>query len=191
MFDPADVDVHEVDPRAFDDVNDTSTPQGVLAVCDMPASVPIAAGDGWYIVAHGISDPGNLGTLIRSAEAAGATGVVVTHGTVDPFSPKAVRASAGALFHVPLTFVRDLGDPALAGLHLIGTTSHIGPAVEDLWHSDVAGHVGIVFGNEAHGLAEDEPVSRWIRIPHSGRSESLNVAMAAAVVAMHVGRTQS
>lgn len=188
---PNGVETYDVEPGVFDALNDTTSPQGVLAVCDMPEDPDIDCDGAWYLVAHGISDPGNLGTIIRSAEASGAHGVIVSRGTVDPFSPKAVRASAGAVLHVPIVFIDDLRDDRLACLTLVGTTSHGGAGVEELWDADTTGCIAMVLGGEAHGLSPDEPLDRWIRIPHVGRAESLNVAMAATVVAMHVGRSRT
>jgi RNA methyltransferase, TrmH family len=125
-----------------------------------------------------LNDPGNLGAILRSSEAAGVDVVVLTPGSVDPFNPKVVRASAGAVFHVPvvtatLEAVRD------AGLRIVGTSSHRG---ERHTEADWSGRVAVVLGSEAHGLSEDVPVDHWVRIEHKGRSESLNVAMAATLL---------
>lgn len=180
----------DVDASVFDAINDTTSPQGVLAVCDMPGARELSDEGGWLLIAHGISDPGNLGTIMRSAEAAGAAAVVVSRGTADPYSPKCVRSAAGATFKVPIIPVVDLSDENLTNVELVGTTSHGGPGVESLWDADLSGRVGIVLGSEAHGLADSEPIRRWVCIPHSGRTESLNVAMAATVIAMHIGHVR-
>ncbi|MFM7263020.1 MAG: TrmH family RNA methyltransferase [Acidimicrobiales bacterium] len=179
-----------LDARTFDSVNDTVTPQGVLAVCAVPSHRPAEVSDRtWYVVADGVSDPGNLGTIIRSAEAAGADGVFVCGDAVDVWSPKTVRASAGAVFHVPVRLVESLGDLHALGLRIVGTTSHSGAV--DMRGADFRGPVALVLGNEAHGLSPDAPVDEWVCVPHEGRAESLNVAMAAAVLAMHVGWQRS
>ena len=180
---------HVLDARTFDSVNDTVTPQGVIAVCAVPGHGTLSTGAGdWYVVAHGLSDPGNLGTVIRSAEAAGASGIVVTPGTVDVWSPKTVRSAAGGLFRVPVHQVESLGDLRSAGVRLVGTTSH-GDA-PSMYGFDFSGCIAVVLGNEAHGLGHDEPVDGWVRIPHAGRAESLNVAMAASVLALHVAHVR-
>ena len=178
-----------LDARTFDSVNDTVAPQGVLAVCAIPHHKPpvIDAGT-WFVVAHAISDPGNLGTIIRSAEAAGAAGVYVTPNTVDVHSPKSVRATAGALFHVPVREVGSLEELRGLGLTLVGTSSH-GDA-RSIYDTSFAGPIAVVLGNEAHGLAPDEPIDEWVTIPHAGRAESLNVAMAASVIAMQVSHAR-
>lgn len=184
---------HEVEAHVFNSVADTETPRGILAVCEMPASTPLSThSDAWYLVLHEVSDPGNLGTLMRSSEAAGASGVVLSGSTVDPWSPKVVRASAGAVFHVPVWKFSELSDVKQEGIRLLGTTSHddVAGAPTSLYDSDVTGCLGVVLGNEAHGLHPDAPVDGWITIPHVGRSESLNVAMAGTVIAMHVSHAR-
>jgi TrmH family RNA methyltransferase len=158
----------------------TEAPQPVLAVvrmrtvCEPRSDV--------QIVCAGIADPGNLGTIVRSAEAAGLGRVVCTPGTVDPLSPKALRASAGAVFHVPLLV--DV-DPASLGVPLVGTRATGG---EPYTEADLSGPLGIVIGSEAHGVPHDIAVTCWISIPHAGRAESLNAAMAATLIAFEVLR---
>jgi RNA methyltransferase, TrmH family len=161
----------------------TETPQPVLAVARMRPSV-IPAAHGFLVVADRLADPGNLGTILRSAEASGAAGVVLTSGSVDPFNPKVVRASAGALFHVPVV-VAELADVRAGGWRLVGTSSHRGESYTEL---DLSGPVAVVVGNEAHGLADDAPLDDWMTIPHAGRAESLNVAMAATVICFDIAR---
>jgi len=130
------------------------------------------------VVADQVNDPGNLGTILRSSEAAGIDAVVLTPGSVDPFNPKVVRASAGAVFHVPVS-TATLDDVRAAGLDLVGTSSHRGDRHTD---ADWSGRVAIVLGSEAHGLPDDTTVDRWVRVEHQGRAESLNVAMAATLL---------
>lgn len=179
-----------LDARTFDSVNDTSTPQGVLAVCAIPGvRAPVVTASDWYVVADNISDPGNLGTIIRSAEAAGASGVILSGQSVDVWAPKTVRASAGAVFHVPVHELSDLAAVRGLGLRVLGTSSH--EHGQSIYEADLAGPLAVVLGNEAHGLPDDAPVDGWVTIPHAGRSESLNVAMAASVVVMHTARVRS
>ena len=178
-----------LDARTFDSVSDTASPQGMLAVCAIPEPGPLQVTQShWYVVADNVSDPGNMGTIIRSAEAAGAAGVILSGQSVDVWSPKTVRSSAGALFHVPVHSVGGLGELRDVGLRVLGTSSH-GDAVS-LYDADLSGPVALVLGNEAHGLPDDAPVDGWLTVPHAGRSESLNVAMAATVIAMHAARSR-
>lgn len=188
----APLDAYELDAKTFNSVSDTETPRGILVVCALPdAGAMTFTSQDWLLVLHEISDPGNMGTLMRTAEAAGARGIILVGSTVDPWSPKVVRASAGAVFHVPVWQIDSLNVLSLAGVRLIGTTSHDSLAVshiESMYDADFNGLIGIVLGNEAHGLPSDAEVDSWITVEHVGRSESLNVAMAGTVIAMHVAR---
>lgn len=170
--------VHQLAAGVMERIATTETPQGVLAVVHMPADQISLEQVDLVLVADRLSDPGNLGTLLRSSEAAGVDAVVLTNGSVDRFNPKVVRSSAGALFHVP-TVVAELDDVRAAGFRLLGTSSHQGTPYRN---ADWTGRVAIVLGNEAHGLPDDAPVDEWITIPHRGRGESLNVAMAGTVL---------
>ena len=172
---------YELQDGVMGRVATTESPQGVMA--------EIARRDfneadlhGWVLVVDRLGDPGNLGTLIRSAEAFGASAVLCTPGTVDPFNPKALRAAAGATFHVPVLVDRPLEDLKRQGFRVLGTTSHGSARTQDVASVDLSGDVAVVLGNEARGLDSDVPVDGWVSIPHTGHSESLNVAMAGTVL---------
>jgi TrmH family RNA methyltransferase len=184
-----DLDVTGVDPvvpvaaGVLERVLDTVTPQGVCAVAPILTS-PIEeitahalATQRPMVVLDGVADPGNAGTIMRAAEASGCVGVVMTEGSVDPWSPKTVRASAGALFRSPIALVPALSD--VAGIDRLGTAADAEVSHLD---ADLTGAVAIVVGNEAHGLDPTTAVDRWVRIDMDGPTESLNVAMAATVV---------
>ena len=159
---------------------------GVLErVATTESPQPLLAGAGFVVVAVGLSDPGNLGTIRRTAEAAGADAVVLTPDTVDATNPKVVRASAGALFLLPVVDHVELGELRAAGLRVLGTSAASGTAYTD---ADLTGRLALAVGNEARGLAADAPVDGWLTIPHAGRAESLNAAMAAVVVCFEVAR---
>ena len=178
----------------------TGTPQNPIAIvrmCDHGPVGPLLATASFVVVLDAVADPGNLGTILRSAEASGADLVVLTPGSVDPYNPKVVRASAGALFHVPVVDAT-LDDVVASGLTTIGTTSHdaVGRTVVAHTEVDFTGRVALVMGNEAAGLPDDwtdssGPIRRWVTIPHVGRSESLNVAMATTVLAFEVARQRA
>jgi TrmH family RNA methyltransferase len=179
--------LHHLDATTLERVASTVSPQPHIAVVALPATVGLAGiGDGWILVADRVQDPGNLGTMIRSAVAAGAAAVVVTSGTVDPFSPKVVRASAGALFSVPCIEVMALRD--VAGFELVGTSSHTKSGSVDYDRYDFTGRIALVMGNEAAGLEADAPTHAWVTIPHVGPVESLNVAMASTVLSFEIAR---
>jgi RNA methyltransferase, TrmH family len=201
--DVADAPVHELAPNVMERVATTETPQPVLGVVRRRVSQLDQLADATFVVvADRISDPGNAGTMLRSAEAAGADAVVLTQGSVDPFNPKVVRSSAGALFEVPVVVDVAIDHvletlSALPGrLRSFATTSHAqhSPAtpgarpVRRYTDVDLTGPCVIVVGNEAAGLTDDIAVDQWITVPHAGRAESLNVAMAATVVVFEVAR---
>jgi TrmH family RNA methyltransferase len=163
------------------------TPQGIVAIADRPqASLPELVRDpaALLIIADRIQDPGNLGTIIRIADAAGATGVVAVAGTVDPFNPKAVRATMGSLFH--LAIVEAAADDALAALleyevRILVADQH---GAVDFLDADYRRPFAVVLGNEGHGASArwTEHAAATVRIPLYGRAESLNVAVAAALL---------
>ena len=156
----------------------TDRPQPNIALVAIPDRGVDLAAVSHLVILDRLNDPGNLGTILRSAEASGADAIVLTPGSVDPYNPKVVRASAGALFHVPV-IEATLADVAGHGIRLVGTSSHRGTSHTAF---DWSGRIGIVLGSEAHGLDEDAPVDDWVRIDHRGRAESLNVAMAATLL---------
>ncbi|MEM9514019.1 MAG: RNA methyltransferase [Actinomycetota bacterium] len=186
--------VHLLSPGVFERVAPTEQPRPPVAVAratehDARAILQHAA----FIVAlEAIADPGNLGTIIRSAEAAGADGVVLTPGSVDPHNPKVVRAAAGSLFRIPV-LEASLSDVHDGGLTLWGTTSHSEQSPQAYDRADLTGRVAVVLGTEAHGLSADAVgyIDRWLTIPHAGPAESLNVAMAGTVLAFEVRRQRA
>ena len=176
--------------RAAAGLSDTATPQGIVAVC---AAVGLPAQDalrGTRLVAvlAGVSDPGNAGTVIRVADAAGAGAVLFTGDSVDPHNGKCVRASTGSLFHLALGLepdpLRAVAACREAGLQVLATDGATGRDLDDVIDSGaLAAPTAWVFGSEAHGL---DPVLRAaaddaVGIPLHGRAESLNLATAAAV----------
>jgi RNA methyltransferase, TrmH family len=169
-------------------VSDLETPPGLFTVVTRqlpdPGALLTAA---LVVVADRVGEPGNLGTIVRSAEAAGADAVVVTPGTVDETNPKVVRASAGALFHVPV-LTTTLGEVSSAGLRLIGSSSHRGSSHTT---TDWSGRIAIVAGNESAGLDADQAIDQWVCIEHRGRAESLNVAMASTVLCFEALRQRA
>lgn len=175
---------------------DTVTPNGVVAVVERPevgldAALAAAVGAGLALVLVGVGDPGNAGTLLRAAEAAGVGAVLFSGGSVDPGNPKCVRASAGALFHVPVTVggeaVEVLEEVAGAGLRRAGTVAAGGTPHTEV---DLRRPTALVLGSEAHGLPAgvDAALDARITIPMVGRAQSLNVAMAGSVLCFEAMR---
>ena len=181
----ADLAVWEVPDGTLSRASDAVTSQGVVAVAEWTDHNVSDPGITLLeVLAYGITDPGNLGTLLRAAEAAGADRVVVAGGSVDPTNPKCVRASAGSLFHVPVVAVdgeahlRRLGE---LGVHRIATDVREGQPYDEV---DLTGPTSIVLGSEAHGLPGGlgDLIDVRVTIPMVGRAESLNVAMAGSVL---------
>jgi TrmH family RNA methyltransferase len=170
-------------------VADTVTPQPVLAVLDRPVREDIGGG-GLVAVLAGVADPGNVGTILRAAEAAGADGVVAAEGSADPYGPKAVRASGGAIFRLPVVvggpIVAVLAALAASGRRVLGADA-AGPAYEDV---DLGGAVALVVGREVGGLPADAArlLDGLVGIPMAGRADSLNAAMAATVLLVEAAR---
>jgi TrmH family RNA methyltransferase len=192
--------IHRLDPGVLERVAGTVTPQPVLAVARRrpPDLADVAGGEGdepkLLVVGVDVRDPGNGGTLIRSAEAAGAHGVIFCRGSVDVTNPKTVRASAGALFHVPVVEGCDpqevLGVLGELGHQRIAAVAHDGERPDRV---NLNRPVALVFGNEASGLAADilDQVDRQVTIPMPGRSESLNLGMAASILLYEVRRQRA
>jgi TrmH family RNA methyltransferase len=181
----AGVEVAQVSQRVMERLTSTVTPQGVVGVAPfVDVGLEHLGGSGCVVVLHEVRDPGNAGTILRSADAAGASGVVFAGGSVDTYNPKAVRASAGSIFHVPV--VREVAtEHALAALRARGSAvvAMDIQGDEDLFESELAASVAFVFGNEAHGLPSEilEGADHRVRVPQAGRAESLNLAAAATV----------
>jgi TrmH family RNA methyltransferase len=181
------VPVSLITERAAAGLSETVTPQGIVAVCellDRPLGAVLPPSPRLVAVLADVSDPGNAGTVIRVADAAGADAVVLAGDSVDPHNGKCVRASAGSLFHLPIARVRDrhaaLAACREAGLALFAAHGY---ADVDLDAVDLSAPTAWVFGSEAHGLPADllAEVDTAVRIPLYGQAESLNLATAAAV----------
>ncbi|WP_199786301.1 RNA methyltransferase [Streptomyces sp. AA4] len=178
--------VSPITERAAAGLSETVTPQGIVAVCslvDRPLETVLASAR-LVVVLVDVAEPGNAGTVIRVADAAGADAVVLAGDTVDPHNGKSVRAAAGSTFHVPLARARNI--PAVltalraAGLRTLAAHGYASASLETVRFGDP---VAWIFGNEAHGLPEDvlSSVDEAVRIPLYGKAESLNLATAAAV----------
>jgi RNA methyltransferase, TrmH family len=177
-----------VSDKAAEELSETVTPQGRVAVCDL-VDVPLgtALRDARLVaVLVDVSEPGNAGTVLRAADAAGADAVVFAGNSVDPHNGKAVRASTGSLFHLPVARERDLSAvlTALAGLTLLAADGHGELDLHAPGAAEVlAGPTAWIFGGEAHGVPEIVlgAAHHRVRVPLYGRAESLNLATAAAI----------
>ena len=186
---PPDVDVHRVDVRVLKVIADTVQPQGIIARCrfvDRPIADVVAVTPKLVVVCADIRDPGNAGAVIRCADAAGADAVIFTGNSVDPFNPKAVRASVGSLFHLRLVIANDtaavVSQLKAAGLTVLAAD---GAGSIDLFADEDALVVPTAWlmGNEAWGLPDGVAAlaDHTVSIPIFGQAESLNLATAAAI----------
>lgn len=192
---PDTVPVTAIHEHVLERIAGTRTPQGIVAVAATRLAVlDEVVGRGLLVVLHAVSDPGNAGAIVRSADAAGAVGVVCTPGTADVFGPKTVRAAAGSTYHLPVVAGVGLGVLAAAcrgaGQRVVGLDASATGSIEAL-HTHT-GPLALVVGNEAHGLPDDaaEHLDEVLAIPIHGRAESLNVAAAAAVALYAAGLGQ-
>lgn len=184
------IDIEFATEPVLEAMADTVTPQGVIAVArQSPTAAKDVFGSSPRLIAicEEVRDPGNLGTIIRAADAAGADGVVLTGRTVDPYNPKVVRATTGSLFHLPVSVGGDLAQVIErahgAGLTVIAADVKGDDLLEARSDGTLAGPTAWLFGNEARGL-DDEALAladRALRLPIFGRAESLNLATAASV----------
>ncbi len=187
-----------VEDSVFEKMSDTETPQGILAVVEqkqydlniLDKVFDVSESPFWLLIEE-VQDPGNLGTLIRTADAAGACGVILSKGTVDLYSPKVIRSTMGSIFHLPILTRADLfqaiqrlqkqGIKVLAA-HLEGTCSP--------YEINLEQGIGILVGNEGNGLTEKvvKMANYRIKLPMLGKAESLNAAVAGSILLYEVVR---
>lgn len=194
------VPVEIVADGIFRELSDTVTPQGILAIVKMPEyekeSICSGKAGGVYeeaklLILEDVQDPGNMGTILRTAEGAGMSGVLLSKGCVDIFNTKVVRATMGALFRVPFYICDDLQEE-LVDLQQKGFTfyaAHL-QGKEDYTRETYPGKLGILIGNEANGLTENisDMADKKVKIPMEGELESLNAAVSAALFAYEIHR---
>ena len=169
-------------------LSDVETPQGIIASVK-PKAVDIGilfeSSDPLIVVACGIQDPGNLGTIIRTADAAGCSGIILTRGTVNPYNDKVIRASSGSIFHLNIVKIDDIIEVVSAlkrrGIKVISTV--VG-AEKEYYSVDYNGPVAVMIGSESKGLpAEIErQTDISVSIPMIGKAESLNAAVSCAII---------
>lgn len=183
-----------VSDKVFSHISDTVTTQGILGIAKQPAyNIEDILNDKrhMWLLLDDVRDPGNLGTILRTAEGAGMSAVIMGKGTADLFNPKTVRSTMGAIFRMPFIYASDITDIILNikdnGYNVYGTTIE-GSILYD--KADYTKGAGIVIGNEANGISDRVLgyITDRIRIPMEGGIESLNAAVAAAVVMYEAAR---
>ncbi len=180
--------------KLFSSAVPSDAPQGVAALARWKEfsleDLFAKARAGPILAVAGVQDPGNLGTILRSAEAFGAGGILLGRGTVSPYNPKVVRASAGSVFRLPLARAKlseSLGTMKAHGLRLVGTASHQGMPLDQ---ADFSGPLAIFIGSEGAGLSRDliKEMDQVVAIPQAPQVESLNVGVATSIVLYEAAR---
>jgi RNA methyltransferase, TrmH family len=180
--------------KLFASVVPSESPQGVAALVRLKEraldDLLLNAQNGPLIAIAGVQDPGNLGTILRSAEAFGASGTILGEGTVSPFNSKVVRASAGSVFRLPIARAKlgaVVGKMREQGLRLVATSSHKGTQLDA---ATLAGPLALFIGNEGAGLPRDllANMDEVVAIPHAPQVESLNAGVAASIVLYEIAK---
>jgi TrmH family RNA methyltransferase len=195
--DQAGIPVRPVSAEVMAHLTSTVTPQGVVAVSefvDLPLAEVIGPGDGFLPVLVEVRDPGNAGTILRSADASGAAGVVFSTSSVDVYNQKTVRATAGSLFHLPVAREVEVEEAVTAlraqGFALLAADAD---GTRSVYEVDLSVPTAVLFGNEARGLSHSALAlaDQTVRVPISGRAESLNLAAAGALVLFEAARQRA
>ena len=181
------ISCEEVSESVIKNASDTESPQGILAVLPQ-TELPIPPEPDFVLIADEIRDPGNLGTLLRTARAAGVSAALLSPGTVDHFSPKVIRSAMGAHFSLP---IRSLSWKEIQhytkNIKIFGTNMAQGARY---WDADLSGPLGLIIGSEARGSGKQASLltHEWIHIPMQGQTESLNASAAGAIIMYEIVR---
>ena len=177
--------VYEIAPTVSAHLSETQAPQGMFCLCAMREDAPFALSeDGVYLALEDVQDPGNLGTILRTAEAFGVNGILLSKGCCDLYNPKVLRASMGGVFRLPLTVCEDfVGTLCEAGQTLPVLASVVDSDALPVTAAPKSGAVAVI-GNEGNGMSEAAIVActHRVAIPMAGRAESLNASMAAGIL---------
>jgi len=183
---PAGVRVVQVPADVMESLSPAKTPQGVLSVCGMPdRKLPERLAGKRYVVLDGVQDPGNVGTILRTADAAGFTGALMSQACADPYSPKVLRATMGSVFRMPIQTVSDL-PAALKELNAQGfaTLSSQLDGEPFFERGSVGEKFALIIGNEGNGVSDEvkAAATHHLALPMRGGAESLNAAIAAGIM---------
>jgi len=180
--------------KIFKDISNTESPQGILAVIKAKKLdfEDIVQEHNKIIILEGLQDPGNMGTIIRTADAAGMTGIIISEGCVDIYNPKVLRSTMGSVFHLPVYQCKDIVNTLklikTRGIKIYATHLKGNQSCHDL---KMDGDVAIIIGNEANGINDETAglADVLVRIPMPGKAESLNASVAAGILMYEVVRT--
>jgi RNA methyltransferase, TrmH family len=193
---PGNVKVLTVAADAFDDACITESPQGIAALVKAPVwtlESLLAADEPRLVILAGLQDPGNVGTILRSAEAFGASGVLLAPGSVSPWNQKALRASAGSSFRLPVVSLAEISLLRRLAERRIPIYACVADAGVSIFDADLRGPIAFVIGNEGAGISDDILCfcSGSLHVPCPGHVESLNAAIAASIVLYEASRQRS
>ena len=183
--------IEEISPEQIQRMADANTPQGVLAICKLPSKQPSVSGSP-LVMLEQVSDPGNLGTIIRTADASGAGTIMIGEGSADVFSPKVVRSSAGSIFNVDLMQSLEM-DAAIEEVQGLGYQVFAADTSgSDFRDGDYSSKHSWLLGNEAHGLGSElrAKSNKTFSLPIAGEAESLNLSVAAGILLYHSAFSQ-
>lgn len=186
-----------VSDNVFAKMSDTRSPQGILAVIEQPQyelNQLLNTANPLFLILEDLQDPGNLGTILRTGEGAGITGVIMSEHTVDVFNPKVIRSTMGSIYRVPFLYETDL--PAtIRRLHAAGVTSYAAHLKGETYYDSFSFQEPTAFliGNEGKGLSKElsEAASAYLKIPMEGELESLNASVAAALLMYEAHRQRA
>ena len=175
-----------VEERIFEKLSDTKTPQGILSVVRQPKYElsDILREGNLYVILEDIQDPGNMGTIVRTAEGAGVAGIIMTKGCVDIYNPKTIRSTMGSVYRVPFVYVEDIAE-AIAQIKAAGISIYAAHLKGEKYYDHINyGRAAFLIGNEGNGLKDDTAAlaDTYIKIPMSGKVESLNAAVATSIL---------
>ncbi len=190
------VKVYEVPDALFESISDTRNPQGILAVMGLRKMYlkDAEVSGGLVVILDDIRDPGNMGTIIRTADAAGCVGVIVPEGCVELFNPKVLRSTMGSVYHLPIWHCDSIqeaisfckkNDFSIYASHLEGAVS--------IYDADLSGNTALIIGSEADGISADalSNADTLVRIPMAGKAESLNASIAAGIMIFEAVRQKT
>jgi TrmH family RNA methyltransferase len=185
-----DLPFYRLPDKLFSGISDTRTTQGIIAVCTAGKVALNDLEDGLILICDGISDPGNLGTMIRTAECAGAGGVLLVNDCADVYSPKTVRSTMGSIFRIPVCkcSVAELG-----GLRGYDIAAAVPEGADNLYNTRFKRKTAVLIGNEAHGISKEALffANKRVTIPMAKGAESLNAAVAAGIIMYEAYRQNS
>lgn len=180
--------VYRVSGNMFEKISDTVNPQGILAVCHIleeDTENVVYGEDQFYVILENVTDPGNMGTIIRTADAAGVDGIFLTKGCVDIYNPKVIRATMGSIFHLPIYRNAD-GIKLVKNMNKMGINTLAAHLKGDRvpYDVDMTKGCAVIIGNEAKGLSDDlrDVAESLVKIPMPGKAESMNAGVAAGVL---------